>query len=480
MPLPAFDVCYRALIARDGRFDGLFFVGVKSTRIYCRPVCTARPPRAVSCTFFPAAASAEQAGFRPCLRCRPELAPGDSSLERALYAHVQARSLYGEPLETVAAGAGYSPRQLRRVLLQHYGVTPVEIGQTQRLLFAKKLLQETTLPVIDVAASAGFGSLRRFNALFASRYRLSPTGLRRQSRESAVGHGNTLSLRLAFRPPLAWDCLLNYLARRATPGVEAVSDGAYCRSVITANGTVGWVRVTRPKTGDYLRVEAPAHLASALPDILPRVRNLFDLDANPTVIDSHLAGDPRLAPLIQAHPGLRTPGAWDPFELALRAILGQQVSVAGATTLAGRLAKRFGRPVETPFAGVTHLAVAPADLTAANLVDIAGIGIPASRARTIQATSPGVLDLPRRSNAADAVAALRQIPGIGEWTAQYVAMRALRFPDAFPDADLGLRKALTDSQHAPYIPARAVLRLAESWRPWRAYAAIHLWQSLTP
>lgn len=257
MPLPEFDVCYRALVARDGRFDGLFFVGVRSTRIYCRPVCTARTPKAASCAFFPAAASAERAGFRPCLLCRPELAPGDSSLERALYAHVQARSLHGEPLETVAASAGYSPRQLRRVLLQHYGVTPVEIGQTQRLLFAKKLLQETALPVIEVAASAGFGSLRRFNALFASRYRLAPTALRRESRApSRAVPGDTLSLRLAFRPPLAWDCLLNYLARRATAGVEAVRDGAYGRSVLAADGTVGWVRVSRPETGDFLRVEA--------------------------------------------------------------------------------------------------------------------------------------------------------------------------------------------------------------------------------
>ena len=226
MSLPDFTACYRALQARDGRFDGLFFVGVKTTSIYCRPVCRARTPLAKSCAFFPAAATAERAGYRPCLRCRPELAPGDASgsLERALYVHVQSRALRGEPLAAVAAGAGYSERQLRRILLQHFGVSPVEIAQTQRLLFAKKLLQETMLPVIDIAASAGFGSLRRFNALFSSRYRLAPTRLRQQARRTnaplAVGDG--LRLRLAYRPPLAWTPLLRYLAGRATRGVEAV------------------------------------------------------------------------------------------------------------------------------------------------------------------------------------------------------------------------------------------------------------------
>jgi AraC family transcriptional regulator of adaptative response / DNA-3-methyladenine glycosylase II len=494
---PDFDACYRALCARNARFDGLFFVGVKTTGIYCRPVCPARTPRARSCRFLATAAAAEQAGFRPCLRCRPELAPAQAAvagapLEHALYAHVQSEALAGRSLAEVARTAGYSGRQLRRLLLTHYGVTPVEIAQTQRLLFARKLLAETRLPVIDVALSAGFGSLRRFNALFRTRYGLTPSAARRPSSpatQSIIATAATedrLSLRLAYREPLDWPVLLAYLGRRATPGVEQVTPpdspptGSYTRTV-EIGGLTGWVTVQRGAGDGYLDVQVPAHLASVLWHILNRLRGLLDLDADPHLTGGHLGADPKLGPLVAAHPGLRVPGAWDVFELAVRAVLGQQVTVAAATTMAGRLAARFGRPLQTPFARATLLAPTAARLAAAGAPEIARIGLPQARARAIhglaEAAARGSLKFPPGTPPGDAVAALRQLPGIGEWTAQYIAMRGLRFPDAFPAGDLALRKAAA-TVPGTLLPEAKLLEIAEAWRPWRAYAAQYLWHSL--
>lgn len=497
-------VCYRALQARDARFDGLFFVGVRTTGIYCRPVCRARTPRPTSCTFFPAAAAAERAGFRPCLLCRPETAPGttdDGSLERALLAHLRAGAPQGKTLAALTAGTGYSGRQLRRLLRGRFGVGPVEIVQTERLLFAKRLLQETALPVIEVARSAGFRSLRRFNALFRERYRLTPTRLRKAMNKTPPGDGHTpsdfLSLRLTYRPPLAWSELLGYLARRAVPGVETVTPddqgtAVYARSVALGEH-VGVVCVRRRPDGESLNVEVPAQLSPVLPEILTRLRRLFDLDANPGIIAEHLAGagDERLAVSVHRRPGLRVPGAWDPFELALRAILGQQVSVTAATTLAGRVARRFGRPLPMgsaspatwPVGGaIAHLAPDARSLAAADPGDLAALGLTRARAEAVvalaRATVAGALDFPAGTTThAQAVAALKTIRGVGEWTAQYVALRALRFPDAFPDGDLGLRKALAGPGEPPV--STVVLRAhAERWRPWRAYAVLHLWESL--
>ncbi len=337
--------CYQALAARDARFDGRFFVGVKSTGIYCRPVCPARTPRAASCVFHETAAAAERAGFRPCLRCRPELAPSEPavSLEQALFAAIRARALLRDSVDELAAHAGFSARQLRRLMLRAFGVTPIEVMQTERLLFAKKLLQETALPTAQVALSAGFGSVRRFNALFHSRYALSPTTLRRQSGgEPAPERPDTLKLRLLYRPPLAWRELLEYHSRRAAPGVEAIdlSQQSYARTVAFGERT-GWVTVRRASAGEWLDVTLPAALAEVSWPILTRLRALFDLDANPTGIDAHLRADPLLAPSVKRHPGLRVPGTWETFELAVRAVLGQQISVAGASTLA----RAFGREV---------------------------------------------------------------------------------------------------------------------------------------
>ncbi len=370
-------------------------------------------------------------------------------------------------------------------------MTPVEIVQTERLLFAKKLLQETRLPMIDVAFGAGFRSLRRFNALFQSRYGLAPTALRRAGQVAPrwTGGGPTvpadaLTLRLAYRPPLAWREFLHYLVRRVVPGVEwaDAAAGVYGRTV-SLGDKVGWVLVRQTTHGENaLHVHAPPALSEVLWPLLSRLRAVFDLDADPTRIDAALAADPLLATSIRAHPGLRVPGGWDAFELAVRAVLGQQISVAGATTLAGRLAARFGAAVETPFAILSRLAPTPAALAEASVEKIAALGITRARAETLRALATaamgGELDFRPGTDIGAAVAALRRVRGIGEWTAQYVAMRVLRFPDAFPSADLGLRKALTPPGQTGYLGEKQVLARAEAWRPWRAYAAVRLWHGL--
>ncbi len=485
---PDFDH-YQALRARDPRFDGRFFVAVKTTGIYCRPICPARTPQPRSCVFIETAAAAERAGFRPCLRCRPELAPSSpaASLEQALFAAIRTRVAHGDTVDGLAAYTGYSTRQLRRLTLRAFGVTPVEIMQTERLLFAKKLLQETSLSASEVALSAGFRSLRRFNALFRSRYELAPNALRRAVAPAAGRPGpalpdDTLQLRLGYRPPLAWDEMLDYLSRRAVPGVELIAPAraSYARTVRFGE-RVGWVELRRLPGTETLEVTLPASLADVSWIILNRLRGQFDLDANPAFIDAHLGADPLLAPGVRRHPGLRVPGTWDPFELAVRAVLGQQISVAGASTLAARLAAKFGCPVATPVAGLTRLAPDPRDLAAVDLAEIAAVGLSRVKAQTVRdlaaAAARGELNFGPASTVETVSAALRQIRGIGEWTAQYVAMRALRFPDAFPAADLGLRKALVP-KGAPLPSERDLLARAAAWRPWRAYAALHLWQSL--
>jgi AraC family transcriptional regulator, regulatory protein of adaptative response / DNA-3-methyladenine glycosylase II len=477
--------CYQALLSRDARFDGRFFVCVKTTGIYCRPICRVRPPLKRSCVFVETTAEAEQAGFRPCLRCRPELAPSVPavSLEEALFAAIRERAIVGDSVEQLADHAGFSARQLRRLMVQSFGVTPVEIMQTERLLFAKKLLQETKLPAAQIALSAGFGSVRRFNALFYSRYALSPTKLRRSSKRGGLAaRSEVLELRLSYRPPLAWNELLEYLARRAVPGVERVNleQQSYSRTVAVGE-RLGWVVVRRSANGDCLNVTLPAALAEVSWPILTRLRALFDLDANPASIDGHLGADPLLGPSVRNHPGLRVPGAWSTFELAARAVLGQQISVIGASTLAARLSAKYGRPLTTPFAHLNRLAPSASDLGTASVEDIAAIGLPRSRAGTLRdlalASVRGDLVFGLTASVDEVVTSLRRVRGIGEWTAQYVAMRALRFPDAFPAADLGVRKALA-STGQPLPSEKQVLARASVWRPWRTYAAIHLWQTL--
>ena len=503
------DSCYRAVSARDPRFDGLFFTAVTSTGIYCRPVCAARTPKRQSCSFYRTAAAAERAGFRPCLRCRPELAPGradfNETLAAAILARLQAGALDEGSSDALGREIGLSSRQVRRILFEHFGVTPIEVAQTQRLLFAKKLLQETELPMTQLALSSGFHSLRRFNASFREHYGLAPSALRRNGGEGPLAERESMqageiTLRLAYRPPLAWRDMLVYLDGRATAGVEAVERmsvahaGVYMRSVAlpVADRTVtGWLAVRQP-AGQELAKKAHANVllvtlsASLAPVLMPamhRLRELFDLDADPARIASHLERDALLAPVVAAVPGLRMPGAWDRFELALRAVLGQQISVAGASTLSGRLAARFGETIVTPCRNLHRIAPAPETLACADLADIAAIGLPKTRAATVRElarfAAAGGLRFAPGTPLNEAVSALDALPGIGPWTAHYIAMRALRHPDAFPAGDLGLRKALGELAGADGLASERTLMLrAEAWRPWRAYAAAYLWRSL--
>jgi AraC family transcriptional regulator of adaptative response / DNA-3-methyladenine glycosylase II len=474
------DICYRALVTSDTRFDGVFFVGVSTTRIYCRPVCPARAPGRDRCSFFSNAAAAERAGYRPCLRCRPELAPGQAPCDGAsrvaaqASARIQAGALNDDgSVDDLAAELGLSGRQLRRIVERELGVTPVELAQTRRLLLAKQLLAETALPITEVAFAAGFASIRRFNALFRERYRLNPTEMRR-STGGAAPH-DALRLRLAYRPPLHWEALLAFLGARATAGVEAADDGRYLRTARIGRHA-GWLAVSPEPGKDALRVELSRTLVPVLMPLLARLRQLFDLDAQPLAIESHLARDPLLAPVVAATPGLRVPGAFDGFELATRAVLGQQVTVRGATTLAGRFAVSFGEPIATPHQALTHLTPTAARIASASIEEIMAIGLPRARAATLtalaRAVACGGLRISPSTDPEGTIRALTALPGVGEWTAQYIGMRALRWPDAFPHADLGLKHALDRAS-----PKR-VLELAEPWRPWRAYATLHLWQSL--
>ena len=478
---------FHALAARDSRFDGVFFTGVTTTGIYCRPVCPAKTPRASSCHFFGTAAAAEAAGFRPCLRCRPELAPYavQQNLAHAVWQKIADGALNDGNLDALAMQVGLSSRQLRRVIVQEFGVTPIALAQTQRLLFAKRLLQETSLSMTDIAYASGFGSVRRFNALFAAAYQLTPGSLRRTTARNQDG----IQLRLAYRPPFAWDALINYLEGRAMPGLETIvyqhGQASYVRSV-SLNGQQGWISVSHLAERQQLSLQVAPELTPVLMPLMARVRQQFDLEANPAVIQQVLHSSPMLSPQIARTPGLRVPGAFDSFELAIRAVLGQQVSVAGATTVSGRLVQRFGQTITTPFPKITHHFPSPAIIAALPLDQLAGIGIPGARAATLQHLAQFTLNggLQRRpgASAEDMVAQLKTVKGIGEWTAQYIAMRALRYPDAFPAGDLGLQKAAAQLS----IPAstrlteKQLLSEAQAWAPWRSYAALLLWQSLSP
>ncbi|HET7764141.1 MAG TPA: AlkA N-terminal domain-containing protein [Burkholderiales bacterium] len=469
-------ICYRALRARDARFDGRFFVAVSSTRIYCRPICTVRPPKRENCRFFTSAAAAESSGYRPCLRCRPELAPGNASVDattrlaQAAATMLEDRTADEEGLEAVAARLGVTDRHLRRAFGAEFGVSPVEFAQTQRLLLAKRLLTDTALPVTEVAFASGFGSVRRFNALFRQRYRLKPRSLR--GRGAATG-SDALDFELSFRPPFDWPAVSTFLGARAIAGVERLEDGCYRRTVrIASDGKErrGWVAVGLSPKKPTLRVAVSASLVKALPPVLSRVKALMDLACNPAEVAQALGA------LARPHPGLRVPGAFDGFEIAVRAILGQQVTVAGARTLAGRFADAFGDPIETPFAGLATLFPTAQRVAALPAGRIARLGMPRARARTIvalaRAVADGRLALVPNADVDATLGGLRALRGIGEWTAQYIAMRALSWPDAFPHTDLGVMKALGGKG------AKRVLKAGEAWRPWRAYAVMHLWQSL--
>lgn len=470
------DQCYRALRSHDTRFDGRFFVGVRTTRIYCRPVCTARVPLRENCRYFASAAAAEAQGFRPCLRCRPELAPGFAAVDANRRLAQSAASLIEDGrladsrLPDLAATLGVTDRHLRRVFQEEFGVAPVEYAQTQRLLLAKRLLTDTRLPVIDVAMSSGFASLRRFNALFRKRYRMTPGDLRRATGANVT---DRFAFDLAYRPPYDWDAMLAFLARRAVAGVETVEGRTYVRTVrVERQGKAfaGYVSVAPSKRRAALRVVVSATLAGALPTVLGRVKHLFDLGCHPEEISQ------ALGPLAERNPGLRLPGAIDGFEIAVRAILGQQVTVHAATTIAGRFAAAFGKPLETPNCAVTTLFPTAAKIATLDPREVAAQGIIKTRAHAIvelaRSIDRGEIRLDPSSDVESTVAALDALPGVGPWTAQYIAMRALAWPDAFPHADIAVLKAMKISKPA------AALAASEAWRPWRAYAVLHLWKSL--
>jgi AraC family transcriptional regulator of adaptative response / DNA-3-methyladenine glycosylase II len=469
--------CYRALRTHDARFDGRFFVGVGTTRIYCRPVCTARTPHLHNCRFFPSAAAAEVEGFRPCLRCRPELAPGYASVDanrrlaQSAAGLIEDGHLADASLADLAAELGVTDRHLRRVFQQEFGVSPVDYAQTQRLLLAKRLLTDSRMPVIDVAMASGFASLRRFNALFRSRYRMTPGELRRNA---SIGEPvERLTFDLAFRPPYDWDAMLAFLEKRAVAGVESVEGHSYLRTIqVEKQGKrfTGWFSATPSTRRSALRITVSATLAGALPMVLSRVKHLFDLACRPDEIAA------ALGPLAAEHPGLRLPGAIDGFEIAVRAILGQQVTVKAATRIAARLASAFGEPIATPHARLHLLFPRAAAIAALAPEAIAAQGVIATRARSIVALArevvAGRLRLEPSAEVGATIAALDALPGVGPWTAEYIAMRALAWPDAFPHPDVAVLKAMKQSK-----PAQA-LALAESWRPWRGYAVLHLWKSL--
>jgi AraC family transcriptional regulator of adaptative response / DNA-3-methyladenine glycosylase II len=481
------DACYRAISTRDARFDGRLFVGVKTTGIYCRPVCPARTPKRQNVTFHPSAASAQEAGYRPCLRCRPETSPdlaawrGTSNTVSRALALIETGALDGADVDALAGRLGVGERHLRRLFRQHLGASPVAVAQTRRVLLAKQLIHQTRLPMTEVALASGFGSLRRFNETFQQLYDRPPSALRRGAgaRESPSGAG-AVSLMLSYRPPYDWDALVGFLSLRAIPGIEVVSPRRYART-IGLGGDAGTL-IVEPRAGDRLAVTVSFPRLDALPTIIARVRAVFDLAADPQAIAEHLRADPVLAPLVAASPGLRVPGAWDGFELAVRAILGQQITVVAATKLAGRIVRAWGEPLpstDRSIDGLTHVFPTAERLAHA---DIAALGMPRSRGAALNGMAATVRDDPRifgpQRGLDEAIAQLKGLAGVGEWTAQYIAMRQLREPDAFPAADVGLMRALAGPGGLRPTPAQ-LLERAERWRPWRAYAALHLWTSLS-
>jgi AraC family transcriptional regulator of adaptative response / DNA-3-methyladenine glycosylase II len=479
------DACYRAIETRDHRFDGRLFVAVTTTGVYCRPFCPAPTPKRENVRFFHTAAAAQEAGFRPCLRCRPETSPdlafwrGSSNTVSRALGLIEGGALDDANVETLAARLGIGERQLRRLFRKHLGASPISIAQTRRILLAKQLIQDTRLPMTEVALAAGFRSVRRFNEIFQRLYRRPPKALRRTGvAEEPIGPTGAVAVKLGYRLPYDWEIMLSFLRARAIPGIEAVSSNQYARTI--AMGNEPGILVVEPAPGNCLKATVRFLNLKCLPAIIARVRRVFDLAADPLAIGAHLSQDPMLAPLVAARPGLRVPGAWDGFELAVRAILGQQITVAAAAKLAGKLVRAHGETIDDPAAldqGLTHVFPTPRQLVG---TDLAALGMPKARRIALSSLAEAVVADPlifgpRRSLEA-AITQLRSLAGVGEWTAQYIAMRELREPDAFPAADIGLMRALSDGNGARPSPAELLAR-AEQWRPWRAYAALHLWAS---
>lgn len=482
------EVYERARLARDARFDGQFFIGVKTTGIYCRPICPANPPRRENVSFFPTAAAAGEAGYRPCLRCRPETAPGtpawagtSATVRRGLRL-ISSGALDEDNIESLSARLGVSSRHLRRLFRKHLGASPQAVAHTQRLHFAKRLIDETRLPMNHIALAAGYGSVRRFNDAFQNSYGRAPRDLRklREGPESA-DPSSPMTVRLPYRNPFNWTALLAFLGPRATPGVEIVEGQTYRRS-IRIEGAPGILEAAPDPEAGFVVLTLRGVATDALFQAVQRAREMFDLDAPVNDIARVLRADAALAARLKQAQGIRVPGAWDGFELTVRTILGQQVSVAGATTLAARIAERYGDPlptaVRTTAGGLNRLFPSPQRLARARIADL---GLVSSRAEAVRALAGAVVDgeitFDFAQDPEEFVRKLTSIKGIGDWTAQYVSMRVMKNPDAFPETDLGLLKAIAAPNRV--TPAQLSSR-AEDWRPWRAYAAMLLWQTAAP
>lgn len=474
------DQCYQLLAARDARSDGDFYVGVSTTGIYCRPVCRVKLPRRERCSFYPSAAAAEQAGYRPCLRCRPELAPGrsrqDAVAQLAYLANhkIRAGALSQQSLEAFAASLHISSRQLRRATEQTFGASPSALAQTYRLLSAKQLLTDTNLRATDIAFASGFSSVRRFNDAFKKHYRLTPGALRK--RHTAENGNAAFVIRLSYRPPLAWNVLIHFLHSRSATGTSLIQ-GETLLKTLRVGEYQGWFSARQDSPKHQLIVEASRDLAPVFVPLVNLLRQYFDLDASPHIIDAHLSQHSLLSRCVQSLPGLRLPGSLDAFELCARAIIGQQVSVKAASTVFNRFCQRFGAPLQTPFAELNRLPPLADTVAEGPLDELIALGLNERRASTLlniaRAFSEGRLHFGYGDTSEEICRDLQSLPGIGPWTAQYIALRALGDPNAFPASDLALMQALQVKT------ARQAEQAVEGLQPWRAYAAIHLWLSLS-
>lgn len=466
-------VCQQARLSKDSRFDGKFFTAVLTTGIFCRPICTARAPYEENVRYFKNAMLAQEAGFRPCKRCLPELAPETQ-------VPVQVKQLVlalesGENLAIISEKFSLSERQIRRIFIKHYGLSPIKYLHQQKLLTARKLLKTTSLTITDIAFAAGFRSVRRFNEVIKKAYQCTPSDLRKKNMPEAILEGH-VTVYLSYRPPFDWPLMLSFLKNRQLNNVERVDDQSYSRSVLF-NKVSGWFSVSHAKDKYALKLTVQLSDYRYLNKIISQVRQMFDLDADMAHIHQQLSTHPVLAKIISQTPGLRLPGCWDIFEFSIRAILGQQISVKAATTLANRIAIKYGSPCEENPFGISHYFPSPTELTNAEYQDI---GLTRSRISTLQNWLAFYQQNDQIFYQYPSLAVLEQtlldIKGIGPWTINYIAMRGLSDPDAFPSADLGIIKALTIDNEKP--SNKAILALSEQWRPWRAYAAIYLWQSL--
>ena len=471
-------VCHRALDSRDARFDGLFFVGITTTGIYCRPVCPARVSYPRRRRFFDSAAAAEEAGFRPCLRCRPELAPGCALMDavprlaHTAASRIAAGALNGRGVGELASELGVGERQLRRAMEKELGVSPVALAQTHRLLLAKCLLTDTPLPVTQIAFASGFQSLRRFNAVFRERYRLNPSALRRRRPASNVSPPDDMvRLTLGHRLPLAWDALVTMLRADATPGVELVDGRRYARTA-SLDGHQGLVVVEHAADMTHVRIDVSVSLLPVLMPLLARLRQLLDLDAEPAVIDAHLSGA-GLEELVSRRPGLRVPGVFDGFEFAVRAVIEEGAgSRQRAAALAGQLSQALGEPIDTGVPALNRLGVTAERIAGAGVPPLGTLGVPHSESSIIVAMARAVagrrLQLEPGADVPSTLLGLTEGCGMDERTAKAIILRALHWPDTFPAAEPRLQRA------AGAANEHALLALAERWRPWRAYAATHL------